>query len=177
MHGFSVFLMQSKEKRVPARRYLFRVREYMMDPSTRARAYELTAAEFNVSVNALRIAGFRARLTKDDHSLKFALPLAYEKALVSAVILYSRQGTPLLKHDFAVLASKLAKKKKGHIFSPDFVDYFVERYNKDICIQGGELLSPTRCFESMLDKTKEFISSLDNLFAANIINKNNKVVF
>ena len=84
---FLFLLMQSKEKRVPARRYLFRVREHMMDPSTRARAYELTAAEFNAPVNALRIAGFRVGLTKDDHSLKFALPLSYEKALVSAVIL------------------------------------------------------------------------------------------
>ena len=75
--------MKSTPKRVPARMFLYRVRELMSDPITRQNAFQQTAVEFKVSVNAFRVAAVREGQTEDDQYLKFALPAAYEKALVS----------------------------------------------------------------------------------------------
>ena len=94
----------------------------MRDPSTRQNAFQQTADEFKVSVNAFRVAAVREGLTEDDQSLKFALPAAYEKALVSVCILYARQGTPLTNADFASLTSKVAGRDEDHVFSYGFVD-------------------------------------------------------
>ena len=99
--------MISTAKRVPAKRYLYRVRELMMDPTTRAYAFQQTSREFGVTVNALRVAAMRGGLTELVHSLKFTFPVAYEKALIAVCVLYARQGTPLTKRDFAQLATKL----------------------------------------------------------------------
>jgi len=169
--------MESAAKRVPAKRFLDKVRKLMMDPITRPIAFKKVSQDCHVSINALRVAAYREGLTEDDQSLKFAFPVPYEKALVTVCILYARQGTPLTKHDFALLATKLAGRKDDDIFSDEFVDDFVERHKEHICEKPGKILSPTRCYSSMLRKTQEFVSGLDSLFASNTINQNNLVVF
>ena len=100
----------------PAKMFLYKVKEYMMDPSTRQHAFQRVSEEFHVSINALRMAAMREGLSECDQSLKYAFPKEYEEALVAACIMYARQGTPLTKHDFAELATRFAKRDGDHIF-------------------------------------------------------------
>ena len=167
----------SSPTHTPAKMFLYKVKEYMMDPSTRQHAFQRVSEEFHVSINALRMASMREGLSECDQSLKYAFPKEYEEALVAACVMYARQGTPLTKHDFAELATRFAKRGGDNIFSYDFVDDFVERHKSDICFSAGNILSPTRSSDTTVEKTKEFISSLDRLFATNSINEHNLVVF
>ena len=149
----------------------------MSDPITRSHAFDLVAKESGLTVTALRVAAHREGWTESVDSPKLALPAEYEEALVVVCIIHARQGTPLSKSEFIILASKFAKKKAGEFFTAKFVKGFIHRHRDQLSMKPGKSMSPTRSFEAMQDKTLEFVSSLNSFFERNIINQNNLVVF
>ena len=62
-------------------------------------------------------------------------------------------------------------------FTYGFLYSYIGRHSAVLSTKTGKLTSPTRSSKAMLEKTHEFISSLDRLMALKIINKNNLFVF
>ena len=52
-----------------------------------------------------------------------------------------------------------------HFFFKEFVYGFVARDRDDVCMKVWKIISPTRDYKSMQQKTKEFVSSIDELMA------------
>ena len=161
----------------PAKEQLYKFDEYSSQASTRSGAYSRMSMESGSSAGALRVAASRAGLTSPSHSLKFAFSMEEEIALVVVCQLYARQGTPLSVIDFIKLASHFAKKEEGKLFSRHFVDDFIDRHDDVLCKAKGKLTSPTRCYETMKEKTYEFIDSMNEIMRTNTINSKNMVVF
>ncbi len=165
------------EQRSPAKEHIYKVEEYAMQATTRKGAYQRVSEETGTSTSALYMAASRAGLTSPSHSLRYAFTEEEEKALVTVCLLYARQGTPLTITEFIVLASNFAGRDESHYFSRHFVSSFVSRHSDSLSVRTGKLTSPTRIYEAMRQKTEEFIASMNEIMATNIINKNNMVVF
>ena len=164
-------------KTPPAKNFLGRFLELKSNPSTRRKAYEILEKESGKSRNSLRVAFCKEGKTCSRDSCKFSLPPEVEEALVVICLVHARQGAPLTKRDFLVLASKMAKKEEGEVFSSSFFKDFMSRHMETLKKSHGKITSKTRCYESMLQKTQEFISSMDEIMATNVINKKNMMVF
>jgi len=92
---------------------LYKLEKYMRTAATRKGTCARLAQELGVTEQAVRnaaskygITGFRS--TFSDHE---------EEMLVCACLVYARQGTPLTKRDFALLATKFSGRKDGKVFS------------------------------------------------------------
>ena len=96
----------------PAKCYIGRFLELRSDPSTRTTAYEILERETGKTRNAFRVAFHKAGVTDKQDSTRKSLTPDLEKALEVVCLVHARQGTPLTKQDFLVLASKMAKKKR-----------------------------------------------------------------
>jgi len=161
----------------PAKNFLGWFLELRSDPSTRDKAYDIIQAKTGKSRNSLRVAFCKEGETKGRNSCRFSLPPEVEEGLVVVCIVHARQGAPLTKSDFLAIASNIVNKKKGEEFSTSFFDDFLSRHKDALVKSHGKVTSKTRCYEQMLQKTEEFIASLDEIMAMNVINKSNTFVF
>jgi len=107
-------------KSLPAKCYLGRFLELRSDPSTRNIAYEILERETGKTRNSLHVAFHKEGATNRHDSTMKSLTLEIEKALEVVCLVNARQGTPLSGREFLVLASKMAKKEKGKVFSSFF---------------------------------------------------------
>ena len=57
-------------------------------------------------------------------STGYSLPEDIDEALEVICLVYARQGTPLTKEDFLVLARKMEKKDDDEVFSPIFFQQY-----------------------------------------------------
>ena len=100
----------------------------------------------------------KAGLTSSPHSLRSPVSEAEEDAIVTVCLLRVRQGKPLTIPALVDLVSFFAGRDEEHHFSRHFVYNFIDRHKNDIILETGKITSPTRSMETMLQKTKEFIS-------------------
>ena len=160
-----------------ARKWIGRFLELRSEPSTRGKAYEILSEESGLPVELLRLVVSRDGLTDKANNLHLALSPDRENALVVVCLVYSRAGNPLSIRDFISIASKIAGKSEGEVFSRKFVAGFCERHADVLVKRNGTITSKRRCYEQMLQNTLEFIDALDDIMRLNIINKCNIVVF
>ena len=104
-------------KHGPAKEVLHLVMEYSKHARTRTNAYQRVSEETSISVSALRMATKREGLTEEGHSLKYLFSKEEEAALVSACVIYARQGIPLTVKAFIILVSNFAGFEEGYFFS------------------------------------------------------------
>ena len=130
-----------------------------------------------IQINTFCVVFHKESLTDKLNTLKLALPPECEKALVVDWLMYSRAGNPLTIRDFIEIASKMAGKEDGDLFSRSFATCFFDRHKEVLEAKVGKITSKTRCYEEMLQNTLDFIDALDDIMALNIVNKNNTVVF
>jgi len=151
--------------------------ELREDPSTRKKAYEILERESGKSRNSLRVAFHKEGMTNRRESVGYSLPPDFDQTLVVICLVNARQRTPLKKADFLMVASKLAKKENGEVFSSSFFNVFLKRHKGTLIKSRGKVTSKTRNYEDMLEKTQAFIDSLDEIMATHVINNSNTVVF
>jgi len=174
---FDICLAMGESERKLAKFYIGRFLELMSDPSTRTNAYDILERETGISRNAFRVAFCKAGVTNRRNSCAYSLPPEVDKALEVVCLVHARQGIPLTKPDFLVLASKVAKKEDGQVFSSSFFKNFLRRHKDTLTKRRGKITSKTRCYDLMLQKTQDFVASMSELMATKIINKSNTFVF
>lgn len=150
----------------------------MSEASTREDAYLRLARELGVSVGSIKNAASKAGLTSSPHNMRFTFSEKEEEALTCACLIYAREGAPLTTHEFLKLANRFAKRKtNAPRLSYHFAYDFVERHSTILSLSSAIITSPTRWLDAMLEKTKEFIATIESHLVANKLNVKNMVVF
>ncbi len=119
-----MFFPMSVSQYKQAKNLVGRFLEHRSDPTTRNKAYEILFNETGIPIGTLRVVFHRLGLTDKLNSLKLALPPEREMALVVICLLYSRAGNPLTIRDFIEIASKMAGKEDGDLFTQKFATFF-----------------------------------------------------
>ena len=164
-------------ERKPAKSYLYKVDELATQACTRGSVYDRVSEKSGKSSGSLRTAASRLGLTKTGHSLHFLFSDAQEQALVCACVIHARQGSAMTILEFRQMASFVAKKEPGDLVSTHFAKDFVCRHGDVLCRKKGKITSPTRSSDTMLERTKEFIDTMNTLIERGVINKSNLLVF
>ena len=146
-----------------ARKWIGRFLELRSDPSQRDTAYETLSTESGLSVQLLRLVFHREGLTDKASNLRLALPPDRENALLVVCLIYSRAGNPLTIRDFIQLASKMAKKAEGDVFSRKFVSGFCARRADVLDKKGGMITSEKCCYECMVQNSMDFIDASEDI--------------
>ena len=154
------------------------IKERMYRASTRKGIYRDYSETYGKTEACYRMRAWRQNLTSRAHCLNCAFSEEEEDALVYVCQAYARQNEPFTIPEFIEIASIFAGRvEESQYFTRSFVRGFLKRHPEALLKRKGKPTSPTRCSDTMLQKTQEFIDMLNSDMERHIINSCNIVVF